>query len=291
MVRTFRNARSNEVVTTDMSNDALLSAFAATADDHNWLWFWITKQVQETQKAPQMRDALSFLADSFRFAIGMGLKSPMIRLHYTPEGMKSARYKIYLSARGTVCIKIGLVHQDTKDPVGNEEYMGCIYSGRFRCNYRRRLTPENEAFLERLTTDPVGFLAKCSKDMDRCCYCNRPLEDIRSKDVGYGETCAERWGLPWGRSYDEKIPSFAQLWAASDLDTQNAIRGICKEIRESEPGFRPAVPRRFLRGICEGIRETGDPFLWDLLGDILKDVGYTKTPKPPEYGVIIPTGR
>lgn len=32
----------------------------------------------------------------------------------------------------------------------------------------------------------------------QCVFCLRPLTDDRSKEVGYGETCAEHRGLPWG---------------------------------------------------------------------------------------------
>jgi hypothetical protein len=33
----------------------------------------------------------------------------------------------------------------------------------------------------------------------RCCFCNRHLQDERSTAVGYGSTCADHYGLPWGK--------------------------------------------------------------------------------------------
>lgn len=127
--------------------------------------------------------------------------------------------------------KIGQVAY-SNDPKGDEEYVGCLLGGDFlqaqvsngmydydetgNRNRNRPLRPltETEAeFLRRLWESPVSFLAECSKDMGRCCYCNQPLEDPRSKRIGYGQTCAKRWGLPWGDdAYLEKAPSFSKAW-------------------------------------------------------------------------------
>jgi hypothetical protein len=151
--------------------------------------------------------------------------------------------------------------------------MGCLAHGAFLAGSmfgngeRRKLLPQEQEVLDSLSKDPAGFLAKCSKDMDRCCYCGKALEDQRSKDVGYGSTCASHWGLPWGKTYDEKVPSFAQMWAESMGDTKRSIRGVCEDLRKA--------PR--------------DPMLWGVLGDLLEEAGYQKRPKPPAIGVRVPT--
>lgn len=204
------------------------------------------------------RGALQYIADSFVVAIGRGLKRPMIRCHY-----KDQRFKLYLSGKGTVCLKSGYLatdsavrtvevdgkelyqfedgstsEQNTKyshDPVGDEFYVGCLLRGTFlpaqlgRRNdtHRevRQLTATEAAFLDGLQADPAGFLAQCSKDMDRCCYCNQPLEDARSKKVGYGKTCASRWCLPWGeKKADEISRSFAQVHDSNAAGLCDAIR-------------------------------------------------------------------
>jgi hypothetical protein len=125
---TFRNERSGEVVTTTLTREQLLARFAETTDDDNWLYFWIAKHVNRVTPAPitvslcpqqaestSAKDMIAFLGDSFMLALGMGLKRPMIRLHY-----KDRRYKVYLSARGTICFKVGAISPDTHDPVGDE---------------------------------------------------------------------------------------------------------------------------------------------------------------------------
>lgn len=186
---------------------------------------------------PTISTALDFLADSFVVAIGYGLKRPMIRAHYLDQ-----RFKIYLSQRGTVCLKSGKLtapaEDGSRDPIGDEQYVGCLFRGKFlparvvpmwaesRYNRRdgndgsrwndrplRKMTPAEDSFLKELEKAPADFLARCSKDMSRCCYCYSALEDQRSKAAGYGPICAKHWGLPWGdERHGEKVPSFASIW-------------------------------------------------------------------------------
>lgn len=262
MATTYRNSRSGEEVSTELTRQEIATRFAETAPADSWLWYWLAQHAERQRGATAAgQDMIAFLADSFLFAIGMGLKAPMIRLHFAGR-----RYKIYLSKRGTLCFKSGATNGT--DPIGDEEYVGCLYSGRFLPNKERTVLPVEGAFLQLLSADPPGFLAKCSRDMDRCCYCALPLEDVRSKDVGYGPVCAVRWGLPWGKGYNEKVPSFASLWAGA-----------------------AAEDRRSVRAVCEGIRRAPfERFGWDALGDILEDVGYAKRPACPMSGVTIPAG-
>lgn len=185
---------------------------------------------------PAMVAPLRFLADTFTVAVGYGLKKPMLRIHY-----KDRRFKFYLSARGTICLKTGalsdLAENGSRDPIGDEVYAGCLLRGHFRparvVDYatgvrretERELLPVEAEFLERLAADPVGFIAECGKDMCRCCYCNLPLEDARSKKVGYGPVCAKRWALPWGdEKAMENAPSFAKCYDDHAHGLLNAIR-------------------------------------------------------------------
>lgn len=120
--------------------------------------------------------------------------------------------------------------------------------------------------MDELTKNPPEFFATCSKYMSRCCYCGLPLEDVRSKLVGYGATCATRWGLPWGESAStEKIPSFADLWSSASSDDRRSIRGLCQEIRR-----------------------TRQSVLWGILSDALADAGHPHRLEAPVVGVVIP---
>lgn len=264
-MRTFTNDRSGQQVSTNLSNGELASRFAEVADEGSWLWFWITKLVNERTAAPAdpgVQDMMAFLADSFVLAIGMGLKRPMIRLHH-----KDRRYKIYLSRKGTLCIKTGALVPGTRDPEGDEVYMGCLWGGRFKRADERALLPGDQEVIDELARDPAGFMARCSKDMGRCCYCNAALDDPRSKQVGYGPVCAVRWGLPWGKGYNEAVPSFALLWQGATPEDKTGVRGVCKAIRQA--GGKDAL-------------------LWDVLGDILEGNGYAKRPTCPGAQVQMP---
>lgn len=262
MALQFRNARTNEVVNTEMTRSEIVQKFLDGATDDNWLWFWLVRFIEQTKGAcPMTVDMRLFLADSFLLAVGMGLKHPMIRLHD-----RDRRYKIYLSRRGTICFKTGALIAGTNDPYGDEEYMGCLTHGKFLPNKDRNLLDKDQQFLDSLMNDPAGYMSERSKDMDRCCYCYKPLEDKRSKDVGYGSTCAVKWGLPWGKTYDEKVPSFAQMWQKARPDDRNSVRGICNELRKTPY----------------------DKLSWDALGDVMEEAGYAKRPTVPKEGVTIP---
>lgn len=266
-MRTFRNDRSGQTITTSLSNEELALAYAKVAGDSDWLWFWIAKKVESTRAAtPAARDMTDFIADLFVIAVGRGLKTPMIRL-----GNRAAnrRYKLYLSKYGTVCVKAGNVAPGTMDPVGDEEYIGKFKDGRFQGDKFARPSISDLAFIEEMTADPIATFVRASKDMDRCCYCNLPLEDARSKQVGYGAVCATRWGLPWGTGRTEEVPSFATLWGKADAESRKNVRGICLAIRQN-----PA-----------------DKVNWLVLRDALSEAGWpdSRLPEQPDtVKVVVP---
>jgi len=52
--------------------------------------------------------------------------------------------------------------------------------------------------LQQFAADPAGEAGRYGRLHGHCCFCNLPLSDERSTEVGYGGTCAEHYGLPWG---------------------------------------------------------------------------------------------
>lgn len=52
--------------------------------------------------------------------------------------------------------------------------------------------------LAQFAADPVGVASEHGRLTGRCCFCNTALSDERSTAVGYGATCADHFGLPWG---------------------------------------------------------------------------------------------
>jgi hypothetical protein len=52
--------------------------------------------------------------------------------------------------------------------------------------------------LQAFAAEPAKIAAEHGRLTGCCCFCNRPLTDERSTAVGYGATCADHYGLPWG---------------------------------------------------------------------------------------------
>lgn len=84
-------------------------------------------------------------------------------------------------------------------PKGSDIWFGSIDSktGAFR---PRRECP---AWVRQLVVDfaanPAGFAAAYGLDTERCCFCATAITTDESKSVGYGPSCAKRYGLPWGK--------------------------------------------------------------------------------------------
>lgn len=57
---------------------------------------------------------------------------------------------------------------------------------------------EVENILRELAADPLQVLKQNGIATSQCCYCGRALNDPRSREVGYGPICADKYGLPYG---------------------------------------------------------------------------------------------
>lgn len=54
--------------------------------------------------------------------------------------------------------------------------------------------------LEEFCAEPKAVAIAHGKLTGNCCFCSLPLSDPRSLNVGYGDTCAKHWDLPWGKA-------------------------------------------------------------------------------------------
>lgn len=80
----------------------------------------------------------------------------------------------------------------------NDEWAGTILrDGRVKRGFARAFS-DVEDVLRQLAKDPTAVLAQNGIAVGQCCYCARALTDKRSREVGYGPICAEKFGLPWG---------------------------------------------------------------------------------------------
>lgn len=100
----------------------------------------------------------------------------------------------------------------SKAPMGGNN-PGCLYV-KVDGGYAGKITVEGHfkaisnsnpltvAYLKELALNPSKCASKYGKRTGNCCFCRKKLTDPRSVFVGYGETCAQSWGLPWGEIVD-----------------------------------------------------------------------------------------
>lgn len=107
---------------------------------------------------------------------------------------------IVLSLAGQGASKPGTINITDGGPYGENIWYG-------------RVTPEGEwvpsksaprenlpsliALMQALGADPQGTALAYGKLTGRCCFCAKKLTNARSTEVGYGETCASHYQLPW----------------------------------------------------------------------------------------------
>ncbi len=88
-----------------------------------------------------------------------------------------------------------------RDGDGNREWFGRVTregvfepSGAIDARTGTAIT----AALKALAVDPAKAAADYGHLTGVCCFCGLALSDERSTAVGYGPTCAAKWGMPWG---------------------------------------------------------------------------------------------
>ena len=58
--------------------------------------------------------------------------------------------------------------------------------------------------IKRMLGDVDGEILTFGKELGYCCFCSKELENAKSRAVGYGKICADKWGLDWGNKIIEK---------------------------------------------------------------------------------------
>jgi len=106
-------------------------------------------------------------------------------------------------------VRISLAGEKAKQPGSltvtsghRDEETGRAYFGRVtldgQLDARREAPVGLAAAIQAFAKDPAGVAAEHGRLTGRCCFCNQALQDERSTAVGYGQTCAKHFGLPWG---------------------------------------------------------------------------------------------
>jgi hypothetical protein len=141
----------------------------------------------------------------FNTALGNGLARPRIKV--TVDGI-------------TITLKMGQGKHEGSIFAGiDRDSFGKISpNGDF---YRyRTATDEQVAALRAFGDDPAGCASRHGLTQHNCCFCCQDLTDPRSQHVGYGQTCAGNYGLPWGE--DGSVPQPGKAKRAGKVSKRSA---------------------------------------------------------------------
>ena len=195
--------------------------------------FYLHKLAMQEDQAPKPSRNLdlSGLHKMLESAKAAGLKYPSITLT-----LKSgAEVKVSIAGdkskyKGSVMIA------SAGFGVGNPYYGrvtdGALYAG-------RDLTTEVEGLLTDLAYDPKGTASRMGKLTGNCCCCRRKLEHEDSLALGYGSTCAKKFGFDHGRKAAKAKKSKVEQFVSGELKLDLPVA--------------TASPRRIIRRHIEGV--------------------------------------
>ncbi|PZR79266.1 MAG: hypothetical protein DI537_41265 [Stutzerimonas stutzeri] len=140
-----------------------------------------------------------------RGAVNLGDMKPMLAL-FKGAGSRLKHPKINLNVGGQAIVLTvagdrakapGTINVKSPGNFDNSDWYGRIeLDGSYKPS---RIAPKGiEQHLLAFAADPAKVAADHGHKTGQCCFCNRPLDDERSTEVGYGPVCADKWSLPWG---------------------------------------------------------------------------------------------
>jgi Family of unknown function (DUF6011) len=182
--------------------------------------FWVKKIIEEICQAPTTPVAATSNYDAvfnmFTTA-SKHLKYPKVRLESSigqvqlSVASKNAKYP------GSISIVIA---SQCRGFVGRIRQGGMVDINRNGEDIKAKILD----FLTEFNKDPVKMAVEYGKLHSHCCFCALPLKTKESLAVGYGDTCAKHYGLPWGKQKitDPEILEYTPVaQAAFDLTKEN----------------------------------------------------------------------
>jgi len=158
--------------------------------------YWVEKLVTDATApkveapAPVVVGDVSGIVALFNQA-GAKLKFPKIRLALGDGS------PVVLSRAGQNSKAPGAINVTDGGPFGSNVWYGRVSTGgEFKAG--KVASASVVALLTALAADPAGVAGKHGKITGSCVFCAKKLTDKRSLEVGYGDTCATNYGLPWG---------------------------------------------------------------------------------------------
>lgn len=164
-------------------------------------WPWVTKlvdRIDHPQPVTEARNLGDQTALRAMFATaGAKIKFPHLLLRHDC-GEYAETLKLWIAgARSSQPGSLSVVTTAT-----NREWLGRVHQdGTWTPGHTRSAIEYDSVadLLSELIAAPTAFLADNGKSAGACCYCGTELTDARSVAAGYGQTCAKKWGLPWGK--------------------------------------------------------------------------------------------
>jgi hypothetical protein len=155
---------------------------------------------------------------AFLTAAKAHLKFPKVRF-LAPDGKSELRLSMtgpLSKYQGAVNIKIGY------DYTGRINTDGSVVGA--------RVTPELVATLTKVASNPAAAAKAYGALCGRCSFCNLPLTDEGSVEVGYGPICASHYGLPHSAKGTKAVRVVGTVPAAPVL-----VQGVALVDAPSEP--------------------------------------------------------
>ena len=171
--------------------------------------------------------------------------SGRVYLSTVPDG----RYRVTLADGDHLAIKLQLAGTDSKlagariisTRINGDEWMGVAHvtpAGELKLwrslqgALRARVTISINTLDDAKAEDAwlVAGLA-FAQEGSQCFFCGRDLDTPESLLVGYGPTCADNHGLPWG---DKAIPMSVRLAQASEAATPEPVKESAYDIADRD---------------------------------------------------------
>lgn len=114
--------------------------------------------------------------------------------------------EVRLSLAGPTARVPGSINVASNAGFGASDWFGRILAtGEFEASPRLATPDGLIADLQRFAAEPAKMASEHGKLTGKCCFCNTALTDARSTAVGYGPTCAKKWGgLPFPKASELK---------------------------------------------------------------------------------------
>jgi hypothetical protein len=170
--------------------------------------YWVRKLAAgKAERATVELGSFEGIAELFG-RVASRLKHPSIQLAVFDQ-------RVSVKMAGGRSRYVGQLHITDGARYGENRYFGRIDKvGRF--HEGRDVLPGLTDALKDFAAEPARVAAEYGRLTGHCCFCAKQLTDERSTAVGYGETCAGNWGLPWGVKAAHGAPESPQADPMAD---------------------------------------------------------------------------